>query len=244
MTDSRHPGPLDYERILAFVLHELRHIEATLDANATQLSIGIKGEKTDDQRIREYVPLVMEDVYALHTWLAVADYYLDPDQFAREPKQRRSLYQVFDKARINLRRRLKARQVSVSLRGEGDHFVQAHRIIGIVPFILFDNAIKYAPKGTAIEVRIEERTHFHAVSVSSVGPDVPEEEHALLFEPGYRGIAARTMSPEGNGLGLTLLQTILRYHDATASTRSLPPRYKVNGIECSNFEVQLLVPSD
>jgi two-component system, OmpR family, sensor kinase len=49
------------------------------------------------------------------------------------------------------------------------------------------------------------------------GPGVPLDERAQVFEPLYRGRAARGAGVAGHGLGLALIAHVARYHHGTAS---------------------------
>jgi signal transduction histidine kinase len=50
------------------------------------------------------------------------------------------------------------------------------------------------------------------LSVVDDGPGIPEAELSQLVERGFRGAAARTRSPEGQGLGLNITCQVAKLH--------------------------------
>ena len=70
---------------------------------------------------------------------------------------------------------------------------------------LLDNAVKYSPAGSRIEIGVTEYEMFTAVSVKDEGIGIGEEEQAQIFRRFYRG---REVSQEPVGIGLYLVREI------------------------------------
>jgi two-component system sensor histidine kinase KdpD len=68
--------------------------------------------------------------------------------------------------------------------------------------LLLDNALKYSPLGTPITIAASLDYGTINVSVSDVGPGVPEDQRARIFEKHYRGSQHNSVVP-GTGLGLS-----------------------------------------
>lgn len=83
---------------------------------------------------------------------------------------------------------------------------------------LVDNACKFCAPENAIEIRAFEDGPLVAIEVADTGPGVPDGELPHLGEELYRGSAA--ISVEGSGLGLALVQAIVKRHDGAMSIRS------------------------
>jgi two-component system, OmpR family, sensor histidine kinase KdpD len=75
---------------------------------------------------------------------------------------------------------------------------------------LVDNAIKYTPAGTPIEVSAEESDGAAVIEVADRGPGLPPGEERLIFEKFHR--TDRAPSARGAGLGLAICQGIIRAH--------------------------------
>ncbi|MHA4779095.1 ATP-binding protein [Streptomyces sp. MSC1_001] len=78
---------------------------------------------------------------------------------------------------------------------------------------LLANAVRHNVPGG----RVELRTGTAGIEVTNTGPVVPAATVPLLFEP-FRRLTERTHAPgEGVGLGLSIVDSIARAHDATAT---------------------------
>ena len=81
---------------------------------------------------------------------------------------------------------------------------------------LISNAMKFSAAGAMIRlsarlIRIGERKEIQ-VAVEDGGRGIPPAERKQVFEPFYRGEAARTDQVEGSGLGLSLVRDIATAH--------------------------------
>ena len=75
---------------------------------------------------------------------------------------------------------------------------------------LFDNAIKYTPADTPIEVSAAADDDVVSVTVADRGPGFAPGEEARIFEKFYRGEGAGTGS--GAGLGLAIARGMVEVH--------------------------------
>ena len=87
--------------------------------------------------------------------------------------------------------------------------------------IITDNALRYAPTGTAViwELRTEgERCCLRCIDH---GPGIPDSEKKQIFDRFYRGSASRT-DPNHFGLGLCVARELIRLHDGTITVDDTP----------------------
>jgi two-component system sensor histidine kinase KdpD len=84
---------------------------------------------------------------------------------------------------------------------------------------LLDNALKYTPDGSPIEISVGVEKGRLAVTVADRGPGIPEEDLPRLFEKFYRGPQKEHKS--GAGLGLSICKGFIDIHGGiiTASNR-------------------------
>ena len=71
-----------------------------------------------------------------------------------------------------------------------------------VLWALFDNAVKYSPAGSPIEVHIEPQGNQLAIAVSDTGIGMDDVTRDRAFEQFFRSTDARRMAPDGSGVGL------------------------------------------
>lgn len=78
-----------------------------------------------------------------------------------------------------------------------------------VCYNLLDNAAKFAQKDSTLTVRIEKKDAKARVSVSNLGQTIPPEELPLIFDRFHKADHSRSADPDGVGLGLYIVKTIL-----------------------------------
>jgi len=82
---------------------------------------------------------------------------------------------------------------------------------------LVGNAVKYAPAGERVALRVEERGGDALLEVEDEGPGIAEAERAAIFERFKRGSSAG--ETEGLGLGLALVAEVAKWHRGTIGVR-------------------------
>jgi K+-sensing histidine kinase KdpD len=82
---------------------------------------------------------------------------------------------------------------------------------------LFDNARKYTPQGTAIEVEAEITTSTDQVRIRVIdhGPGIPEDQLEHIFERFSRGSHSTYNWTRGYGLGLSIARELMLAHNGT-----------------------------
>jgi two-component system sensor histidine kinase KdpD len=80
---------------------------------------------------------------------------------------------------------------------------------------LLENAVKYTPPGTPIEISARKLAARIAVEVADSGPGIPPGEEAKLFDKFYR--LQREAAQSGVGLGLAICKAIIAAHGGTIS---------------------------
>jgi heavy metal sensor kinase len=71
---------------------------------------------------------------------------------------------------------------------------------------LVDNAIKYGPQGSQIDITVRADTTEAALMVSDQGPGIPAEHRERIFDRFYRVDEGRSRGMGGTGLGLAIAQ--------------------------------------
>jgi two-component system sensor histidine kinase CpxA len=85
------------------------------------------------------------------------------------------------------------------------------------------NAIRYAPKGTAIEIGLDGSAAGATIGVRDYGPGVPEEALQDIFKPFFRVEGDRDRASGGVGLGLSIAQRAVSLHQGTITARNASP---------------------
>jgi signal transduction histidine kinase len=82
---------------------------------------------------------------------------------------------------------------------------------------LVDNAIRHNIAGGHVRVAVAASTTGATLSVSNTGPRMRPDQVDGLLQPFQRGRPERTASPDGLGLGLSVVAAIVTAHGATLS---------------------------
>jgi two-component system, OmpR family, sensor histidine kinase CiaH len=86
--------------------------------------------------------------------------------------------------------------------------------------ILLDNAIKYSPPKSSVEIKGEKVKSDAQISVIDHGVGISKEDLSHIFDRFYRGDVSRTQ--EGYGLGLSIAKEIVETHNGSISVKSIP----------------------
>ena len=90
---------------------------------------------------------------------------------------------------------------------------------------LIENAEKYSPAGTTIEIRLTRSNQEALISVSDQGNGIPDNEREKIFEKFYRIGNEDTRRTKGTGLGLYIVKHVVDLHKGKISIN----RNKPNG---------------
>jgi signal transduction histidine kinase len=85
---------------------------------------------------------------------------------------------------------------------------------------LLDNAIRFAPDGSDITVRLERAGEQVSCSVHDEGPGISAEHLPFIFERFYRVDAARSRASGGAGLGLAIARSLITAQGGHISAQS------------------------
>ena len=85
---------------------------------------------------------------------------------------------------------------------------------------LIDNSIKYTPIGGTISLGYTFTKNHIEIKVNDTGIGIPENELPHIFDRFFRVDKARSRSIGGFGLGLSIVQLIVRSHKGTITATS------------------------
>ena len=88
---------------------------------------------------------------------------------------------------------------------------------------LVNNAIKYTPAGSHIEIRAFREAEQAVIEVSDDGPGIPDAQKAQVFEMFYTGSKRVADSRRSLGLGLSLCRSIVHAHGGELTLRDNTP---------------------
>jgi K+-sensing histidine kinase KdpD len=88
---------------------------------------------------------------------------------------------------------------------------------------LADNAVRYSPPGSRVQVRVGLEGDAPALWIDDAGPGIPPAEREHVFDRFYRADPSREAgSRTGAGLGLAIARGIVLAHGGDISVQSQP----------------------
>ena len=197
---------------VANVSHELRtplavikgYVETLLDEEPPDAATGRQFLETI-QRHTHRLEVLIDDLLSISA--------LESQQVKLDCKP------VFIRATIaavveELSQRAREKNITISLETPSDlpavsaDFQRLHEVL----VNLIDNAIKYTPAGSLINVSAVRANDFLTVCVADNGPGIAAEHLPRIFERFYRVDKARSRELGGTGLGLAIVKHIIQAH--------------------------------
>ncbi len=135
--------------------------------------------------------------------------------------------QAIERERIDIRSEIEAiveyfdgiadeRRITFQIDADGEmaaNPIMCRRAIGNVVV----NAVRYADAGTTVRIDAHAHAAGARIVIGNFGPRIEREALARLFDRFYRGDAARSEFTESSGLGLSIVQAIMRLHGGDVS---------------------------
>lgn len=129
---------------------------------------------------------------------------------------------VFADVKQRLASRTKSKRASIKLETYGDprSFRGDRDIVRDCLVRLLDNAIKFSPSGSVVEVTARFGATELELTVADRGPGIAPGDEANLFLPYYHRQRGDDLYSAGNGLGLAVVKSSATAHGGTAKWAS------------------------
>ncbi|MBQ1271768.1 MAG: HAMP domain-containing histidine kinase, partial [Clostridia bacterium] len=95
-----------------------------------------------------------------------------------------------------------------------------HDALFQVVYNLFDNALKFVNEGGEIKIYAEVKSGRLHFNIPNTGSEIDPESLKYIFERFYKSDKSRGANPNGSGLGLYIVKTIIGRHDGDVSAKS------------------------
>lgn len=89
---------------------------------------------------------------------------------------------------------------------------------------LLENAVKYSPESSPVEARLFEEKNGFGIAISDLGIGIPEAEKQRVFEKFYRIGNEDTRETKGTGLGLFIVNKIVKSYKGKIEISDNQPR--------------------
>jgi two-component system sensor histidine kinase KdpD len=207
--------------LLSSVSHDLRTPLAVI-AGASSSLLDASKEQTPETR-RELLETIVEESRRL---TRLVDKLLDMTRLESGKvvlnKQWHVLEEIIGSALNRLRHDLQDHPVRVEIPPEFPLLSIDGELLEQVFFNLLENAARYTPPGSDIEISARQIGPQIEINVADSGPGVPAGSESRIFEKFFRGPAISPDGRRGAGLGLSICKAITQAHDGQIKVRNRP----------------------
>jgi signal transduction histidine kinase len=133
--------------------------------------------------------------------------------------------------------------VTLKLSGSSYSTITGPGVFEILPYLIIDNAIKYSPQNSTVEISFYETQTSTRVEFTSMGPQIEDDEAEKIFERGFRGRHGQRSAATGSGLGLHLAKRLVERFRGRISVDCSSNKYNVNGRVFCDVTFALEFPS-
>jgi signal transduction histidine kinase len=209
------------DQFFSILSHELKTPLTTLLGFSRILQQWISRPCIDVERTHRGLERIVEQVYRLNDLINVLlDFSrLQTSQFAiqRVPVDLAALIrEVVEEIRPVLRRH------TITVNDSGAPLIIAGDCVRLRQVVqnLLDNALKYSPKGGAVQVELEQQEAQACVRITDQGIGIPAAALPHLFQGFYRAENVDSHRISGMGIGLYVVNEIVAMHDGTVEVAS------------------------
>ena len=221
--------------LLSSVSHDLRTPLAAIAGASSSL---LASTSIDDQTRRELLQMVYEEADRLSRLVENLLYMTRVESGNMTVhKQWQPLEEVVGTALERLSRQLTAHPVHIDIAPDFPLLPFDGILLEQVLMNLLDNAAKYAPAGTPIDIHAWIDNGEALVQVADRGPGLAAEELGRVFEKFYRGAHTMATASRGAGLGLAICIAIMQAHGGRIWAENRP-----GGGACFLFSLPLEGP--
>lgn len=203
----------EQKQLLRMVTHEFRTPLAIVDRAAEMIDVTMPDRP---EAVTKRLGSIRDAVQRL---VQLIDRFLDSERRSSNVVQpeRIDIQTLFHGVRRHFEGMDAASRLFFSAAGDLPFYRGDADMLSTVLINLIDNAMKYAPGDSPVEIAARAEDGAIAISVSDHGIGIPEAELASIGQRFFR--ASNTTAATGTGLGLYNARRLLDYHNATLALR-------------------------
>ncbi|RJX18297.1 MAG: sensor histidine kinase [Ammonifex sp.] len=213
----------EQKRFTADASHELR---TPLTAMKTEIEVALRDQSFDKDQAKDLLQSNLEEIDRLQFLsdhlLALSRYQKDRDSRDFEEV---SLAEAFAEAAVKIQPLAEAKSIQI-LSDVQDISLEADKDGLVKLFTIFlDNAVKYSPENSKVNVAAAVRKNKVVITVQDSGIGIRAGELPYIFNRFYRADASRTKNQvHGYGLGLSIAKSIIDKHNGKVEVSSTPEK--------------------
>lgn len=210
-----------YSNFVEDVLHDIRKYNGQMKLTVGNIYRSVEGKSNKYSKFISYSKTLQEIAWFFTLRLNNYDFTYNEKLMSANQKTSYNVYAVFDKVRRCIKERAEVNNINIKINSYNYTCnIMAYECIELLPYILLDNAIKYAPSYSEINIIFKSSGDSINIIVMSVGPQIGVNEINKIFKRGYRSANAEKLTKDGQGIGLHTAKKICDLHSANISLSS------------------------
>ena len=206
LLERTHQAMQQQQRFIADAAHELRSPMTALSLQAERLAANSLPEPAAGQ-LASLLQGIHRNRRLLEQLLSLSRAQA-PE--AQRPQERLSSQDLFRSVIEDLLPLAEAKEQDLGVSSPANPVFHANEAdLYTLVKTLADNAIRYTPPGSQIDLSAEETPGHIIFRIEDNGPGIPPAERSRVFDPFYRILGS---GQEGTGLGLSIARTIAERH--------------------------------
>lgn len=225
--------------LLRMISHDLRSPLTSISGHASNLlNNSLNFDETTKQEI-------YKDIYNDSAWLTnLVENLLFSTRVEEGKIQLHTSPELLSDILEEVMSRLKSQKENhtiISNKTEDLLFVNVDiKLIVQVILNIIDNAIKYTPKGSIIEINTIKKDNVASISISDNGPGINDHEKKQIFDKFYTGENKTSDTRRSLGLGLYLCKAIVEAHGGSIKVKDNIPNGTIFTFTIPIKEVDLI----
>lgn len=123
----------------------------------------------------------------------------------------------------------------IHVRAKGEIWIKSDvQFLTSVVINLIENACKYSPKETDINISLNELSDKLVIEIQDVGPGIPDKDQKKIFSKFYRAGNEETRTNKGTGLGLYIVKELLNRINGDITVKNHLPHGSIFIISLQN----------
>jgi signal transduction histidine kinase len=221
------------------LVHDLRKLSTSIYHAAEEASTFLDRGQIDETKTRLQNIIAAQSMLTIRT--DVLDYSGKPDEF--KENELVPIYKRVHKVVRSFMPHAWQKGIKLELSGTSFGHSLGPNVFEIVPYLIIENAIKYAPRSSGgISVNCRDYLDTIEIEIISMGPHIEDDELDEIFGLNYRGRNALKSNTPGSGAGLALARRLVDDFNGNIEVISARPSTSLNNVPQSLNTFRVILP--
>lgn len=235
----------DQNETLTNFYHEMANLSPLLIRSSAIILSSVSEEKDsiDISNIDYHTQVISELVEIMNAHISFVTIDMNPEFYGLQQPIPLNMHGTIYRVTQIFKGKAKNKGIKIKMNKEQDiPHLTTLPIAKVLPYIILDNAVKYSPSYSQVNITFLKGVDSMSIEFDSSGPKLLENESKKIFERGYRGTKAENINELGRGLGLYYLSRICSICNIEYSIKvNSEKTYFFEGVEYSDFCITLTI---